>query len=312
MNKKIETSVLFLAIFVVVLTLTFLVGSLAGSTVIEGEPRNIRLRAQVLADTIQFDLRWVAPQRTSGQTPILGYDWEIWTSEVEANPFVNQLGGGSTVANNRNVIVNLPFECTAQAIFYTARVRATGNFSSMAPWGISGSIAIPCDNSPPGPPVINLDTIPRDTIGIPGPDSLVLMPIELPTGATWDRVTQRLGMASLGDITKMCAFAYRGNDMLLAPRASWVATMDSTVVITNSNVLAVTDANPLDFACWHIRAVSNGTTPLHLCTTDCPALQAFGLAIFPAWMKWPFLILGLFLIFFGSNVEKWIKNVRSS
>lgn len=282
-----------------------------GATIVrEGEPRNVRFRAQTLSDSIGFDLRWNAPQRTARQTPILGYEWEIWTAADAGDPWGTRLATGTTVESVRQVARTLPYSCVTLATYYTARVRATGNFSSSGAWGPSGSVEIVCDNSPPGPPVVDLDTIQADAEPTE-PDSLVLLPVEL-GHVGWEREGQKFSFSSLGDVAKMCAFTYRGGVGRLAPRGSWVATMDSAQVVTRGDVVAVADAPPLESSCWYLSAVGNGTTPVHLCTTDCPPTLAFGFPFLPHWMKWPLFFVGVGLWAFGTWYERKKRNVRPS
>jgi len=295
------------------LTVAFLILAtlvLVGATVTEGEPRNVRmgLDAQVAGDSLGFSLRWVAPQRTSRQTPVTGYAWELWVAATEATPWGTMTASGTTTEAVRDVTRNVAYVCDAAGTWYTARVRATGSFSSVAPWGVSTSTRVACDATPPGAPVVSLDTIAGDTATSP-PDSLVFVPVEL-AHATWDPVTGGIRFSSLGDVAKLCAMAYRDGVGYLAPRAQNVATLDSLEVITTSSVVNVADAPPIDAACWYLSAVGNGAAPVHLCSTDCPATLAWiGL---PHWMKWPFLISGLLFWAYGIWTDRRKKRVRSA
>jgi hypothetical protein len=262
---------------------------------------------QETADSITFELRWVAPQRSGRQTPIEGYDWEFWSSTNPDDPWQTPAASGSTGANDRRAEVTVGFACSAGAVFYVARVRATGNFSSVAPWGISReTVELACDNSPPGPPTVDLDTIPGDTLTTE-PDSLVLLPTQLGAVA-WNRETQRLQYNALGDTATLCAFAYRDGVGSLAPRGQWVATMDSTVVVVDTDVLGVEDADPQGSACWNLASKANGSAEIFLCTTDCPpTLAGFNVWSLPAWMRAPLLILGFGLLAFGfgADLVRW-------
>ena len=296
--------------FLVFAFLTVAVLALVGATTLEGEPRNVRmgLDAQAAGDSLGFSLRWVAPQRTTRQTPVTGYAWELWVAATEANPWGTMAASGTTTAAVREVIRNVAYVCDAAGTWYTARVRATGSFSSAAPWGVSASTRVACDATPPGAPVVSLDTIAGDT-ATSAPDSLVFLPVEL-GHVGWEREGQKFIFTALGDVAKMCAFAYRDGSATLATRGPWVATMDSLRVITRSDVVDVADAPPLGSACWYLSAVGNGTAPVHLCSTDCPATLAW--ISLPHWMKWPLLISGLFLWAYGIWTDRKKKRVQSS
>jgi len=280
------------------LTVAFLILAalvLVGATFLEGEPRNIRmgLDAQVGSDSLGFSLRWVAPQRTPRQTPVTGYEWELWVAAVEATPWETMTASGTTTAAVRDVEQNVAFVCDAAGTWYTARVRATGAFSAVAAWGVSTSTMVICDATPPGAPVVSLDTIAGDTVTTP-PDSLVFAPVEL-ARATWDPVTGGLQFSAIGDVAKLCAMAYRDGVGYLAPRAQNVATLDSLEVLTTSSVVNVADAPPIDAACWYVSAVGEGTAPVHLCSTDCPATMA----MLPSGLRWPLFTLGVMFWGFG-------------
>lgn len=271
-------------------------------------PRNVRLRVQVAEDSLLFRLQWNAPQRGRFQTPIEGYVWELWAGATSAG-LDSMLASGATAPNNRLTEISVHFDCTFAVTYYTARVRATGNFSGTPPWGSSNSFLMDCDDSPPAPPVVDLDTIPADTSTVE-PDSLVLLAVDL-GHVGWERETQKFSFTALGDVAKMCAFAYRAGEGSLLPRGPMVATMDSAQVVTRSDVVNVADAPPLGAACWYLTAIGNGNAEIHLCTTDCPALQAFGLSIFPPWMKWPLLVVGMLLWVFDSRIGRWWKRRRA-
>lgn len=286
-------------VIVVLAFLSFL--ALLGFTAPDGQPRNVRLWAwQVAPDSLAFRLQWVAPQRTGGQTPIEGYEWELWVSTNAGAPWTARLRNGTVPEDGtRRVDVVVPHNCTADTIYYTARIRATGQFAAVAPWGESGTLAVPClDDTPPGPPVVDLDTIPRDTLTTP-PDSTVFQAVEL-RDAVWDEVTGNLRIKDLGGSAKVCAFAYRDGQAALAPRASWVSTHDSTTVRTTSNVLTIIDADPPESACWWWTAHAEGEAEVHLCTTDCGPTMAF----LPGWLRWPLLLTGLGLWALGPAVGR--------
>lgn len=278
-----------------------------GATLPEDAPRNVRMRAQVEGDSISFRLQWNAPQRGRFDVPILGYDWELWSAPTLGGLDL-LLGSGATAPNDRKAEVAVAFDCAQSPTYYTGRVRATGDFSDVAPWGSADPFTMTCNDSPPGPPIVDLDTIPADTSTVE-PDSLVLLAVEL-GHAGWDRETQKFSFVALGDVAKMCAFAYRNGAGHLAPRASNVATMDTTRVVTRHSVVIVSDAEPLESACWNLVANGNGSAEIHLCTTDCPAVIA---GFLPHWMKWPLIILGSLLWAFGIWQDRRKKRcVRSS
>lgn len=278
---------------------------LAGAVyALDGEPTNIRLRAEFADSTITFRLQWNAPPRGSWDTPIEGYEWEIRaTPSLDAPGTV--VANGVTGTAPRRAEPTVVFDCSMSPTYYIGRVRALGNFSDAAPWGSADPFTMTCNDSPPGPPTVDLDTIPADTTGTV-PDSLVLLPVDLGR-VMWSRETQTLGYTSLGDVARLCAFAYRGGTASLTPRGFQVATVDSMQVVTDTDVLQITDANPLESACWDIASVGNGSSRVHLCTTDpavCGALAGFGLPVFPAWMRWPLLVLGLVFIVFGRRIDR--------
>lgn len=291
------------------LTLVFLVLAalvLIGATAPDDEPRNVRVRAQLQGDSIVFRLQWNAPPRGAWDTPVEGYDWELRGREG-ALPTDSLFLGGHNAADNRRVDMAVAFDCAQSPTYFTARVRATGDFNDSAPWGSSDPFTMACNDSPPGPPEVDLDTIPRDTTTT-APDSLVLLAVDL-GHVGWEREGQRFSFTALGDVAKMCAFAYRDGEASLASRGSRVATMDSTQVITRGDVVNVVDAPPLESACWYLTAMGNGSAELHLCTTDCPAtLARFGL---PHWMRWPLLISGVLLWVFGAWAERRKKRVST-
>jgi hypothetical protein len=280
----------------------------------EGEPRNIRFRAQVVGDTVFLDLRWNAPSRQPGQTPITGYQWEVWTSDNDTLPLGTLVSGGATTdRNDRQVSIILPFICESTATFYIGRVRALGSFSSVPPWGNSDQLMVPCDNSPPGPPIVTLDTLLVDTLPATA-DSGRFLPIALGEGASWDLGENRLTNTALGSTTSMCYFTFRDGSPYFLFRDQWVATMDSTVVTTESDVMMISDGIYPDLACWDWVAVGNGFTQVYFCTTDCPVVLAgFTIPIprpaLPKRVIEVFALLGMVLFFFHRQIDHTARRV---
>ncbi len=291
----------------IVFTLCLTACLVGAATVPDGQPRAVRLLAwQVAPDSLAVRLQWVAPQRTGGQTPIVGYEWELWVSTGAGAPWTARLRTGTVPEDGtRRVDVVVPHHCTADTIYYTARIRATGNFSGVAEWGSSASLPVPClDDTPPGPPVVDIDTIPRDTITGPA-DSTVFRAVEL-RDAVWDDATGDLRITALGGSARVCAFAYRDGSAALVPRASWVATHDSTTVRTTSNVLTIIDADPPESACWWWTAHAAGQAAVHLCSTDCGPTMA----VVPGWLRWPLLLTGIALWVFAPFVDRQVATLK--
>jgi len=276
---------------------------------------NVRLRMFQEADSVVYRIQWTPPPRTNAQTPITGYDWELWLS---ANDSINREGGlddrvasgltpGPNIRRVDGSFVACPMVIHGETVtegWIGAYVRATGDFRNEAPWGKSTAVRIACplDDSPPGPPIVDLDTIQADTSGT-APDSLVMMPVDLGY-AEWDQDPKRVRFTALSDVARMCAFAYRDGSGSLAPRDSWVTTMDSTVV-TTTGVIQIAPAPPLESACWYWTAQAAGQDDVFLCTTDCGpiprALHAMGIATpsIPKNAKYAGYGVGVLLIGFG-------------
>lgn len=267
------------------LMLVGLIAACLGSNDMAPNEVGLRLVAQdAPADSLPFEITWQAPPREAGQTPIEGYEWQFMVG-------TSVLASGTTSANVLRAKITVARDCTVASTTYRARVRATGNFNAPAPWGTSQGVAYSCDSAPPGPPVVNLDTIPGDVAPEP-PDSLVLLPTAL-NGVGWEREGQALSYQALGDTAVLCAFAYRGGEAYLSPRAQWVATMDPVFddnpgaigqVMVDGEVLQLSDAEPAGSACWNVVAVGAGSANVHLCTTDCPVSFA-GMEVNP-WLFW--------------------------
>lgn len=257
------------------------------------EPRNVRLRAQIAGDSIYFRLQWNAPPRGQYETPITGYEWEL-RSGASLGDYVT-LAYGETAANDRRVELAVAFDCSQSPTYYVARVRALGSFSEDAPWGTSDAFTMACNDSPPGPPIVDLDTIQVDT-STAEPDSMRLLPVDMGASTVWEPDTKTLRFAWLGDVAKFCGFAFRDERGYLMPRSSWVATMDSTVVTTSSDAIWIRDAAPSEEACWFVTAQDYRDAQIHLCTTDCPVSLAGWLPQLPSSWRWPLVFLGFFLI----------------
>jgi hypothetical protein len=243
-----------------VLALLFL-GVTAGDTgrPEEGEPRNVRLRGWMATDSIQFRLQWNAPARGQFQTPITGYDWELWKGAAPAG-LDSILETGATLANNRRADIITPFDCTYPSTFYTARVRATGNFSGPAPWGTSGSFLMECDDSPPGPPIIDLDTIVID----PSPelplDSIQWEAISLPdsmVASYLDDGRSKYKFLALQDTLGLCAISYRNG---FAYRTPWenINNAEVTEADDGTTVVDMTPYEDTESACWRFVSVAEG------------------------------------------------------
>lgn len=253
----------------------------------ERPPANVGLRLiHVAADSVTLEISWTAPPREPGQTPILGYDWQLFTDSVRT-------ANGSTPPTVRRVEVSVGVNCTmAETYSYQARVRATGNFSGPAPWGISPAVLYSCDNSPPGAPVVGLDTLEAPPPG--EPDSLKFDAVYVPPSAIWDREAKALGFTDLNDPVTLCAFEWRDGQPFLAPRADNVVSAgDTAQLVLDDGFVRVQDAPPHDRACWYVEAVAVGGSELHLCQT-CPSILArAGLLVFPERYGMPLLLLGL-------------------
>jgi hypothetical protein len=259
----------------------------------ESEPRNVRLRAQVVGDSIYFRLQWNAPPRGTWDTPIEGYDWELRGSS-DGVTLGTLYDSGATLPNDRRVDRTVAFDCINSPTYFTARVRATGNFSDPAPWGLSDPFLMACNTAPPGPPVVDLDTIPADTISTP-PDSMVFRPVELGEGVEYDAATGRFRFTAYGATAKVCGLAYRGSLASLPSRGSWVATVDSTVVTKVADAFIISET-AADEPCWFWTARADGEHEAYLCTTDCPPAIAGWLPALPASWRLPLVLLGFFLI----------------
>lgn len=225
------------------------------------EVRNVRLDVHVVqeVDSVFFSLRWVPPPRGRLQTPITGYAWEVWRSDgADVNPegpVDTLVVSGVEPEDARSVQTGVPFSCTEPSFWYAGRVRALGNFSSPAPWAQSDSIEVACDDSPPGPPTIDFDTIPPDTtllLGLleEGPDTIsfeepwILMVAD--SEASCDRLTEEghtmvalpAGSANLcGEHRTACAFLLADGAVLarsgldcVSERAFGVASSEVPVV----------------------------------------------------------------------------------
>lgn len=282
---------------------------LAGAVVVEEQPRNVRLTAREAGDSISFDLRWVAPQRTAGQSPVTGYDWELWLTTTPAAPWTTLQAEGSTVAAVREATPTIERTCAAAVVYYTARVRATGDFSATAAWGSSGSVAVTCDRTPPGPPTVTMDTIPPDPpdILLP-PDSTKLRPTSLGR-VEWAPDLGGYRFASLGDTLTLCAISYRDG-------VGYRPALDGFNVSAGSDQTVLGISAHADLPCWDLVSLANGTEFAVLCDLKGCAVTTASLGdvfrFLPHWMRWPLLLAGLFLVLFGSRVDRWVSRVRRS
>lgn len=293
------------------LILAYLV--LTGGATLEDAPEGVAMTAQFVGDSVTLELSWTPPERTARQTPITGWEWRFVSGEAP-------LASGESPADHRSVEHTMAVSCDNTPVNVTGGVRALGEFSAPAAWGVSATVRITCDNSPPGPPTVQLDTIPRDTIS--NLDSLVLLPVELGTTG-WNRDEQSLHFVALGDSVTMCAFAYSGEAGHLLPRGQNVVTLDPTManasgdvygeLIVDGDALVVRDAPPEDGACWYVISVALGHGDVTLCSTDCGAAVAgFSLRFLPHWMRGPLAIAGILLLVW-SFWQDWKKRrVRSS
>lgn len=270
---------------------------LVGAADPDDVPRNIRLRAQTVGDSISFDLRWVAPQRGPRQTPITGYEWEFWLSTSPGDPLQTLAANGANPEADKQVLQLLPFSCSTPSTYYTARVKATGSFSAPAPWGASGTVEILCDDSPPGAPVVSLDTIAAEDPSTPA-DSTVLRPVALAPPVTYDPEADRLHFDALNVRASMCALAYRDGVPSVPLRGAW--TLEP--VNPSAPVTTAPDASNYDLACWDIWSVRNdpgASWYLEMCNqTDCQPVLVAGLAFpkLPWWARWPLLVVAIGLI----------------
>lgn len=249
------------------------------------EPRNIRFRVTQAPDSVNYRIQWTPPPRANNQTPIEGYDWELW---ISANDSINRdgtlddlLASGATPGPNiRRVDGAFAFSTCPYVMedgtevtetWIASYVRATGDFNAEAPWGKSDAIRIACalDDSPPGPPVVDLDTLQVD-LDPTLPDSTRLMPVALgpvdveqvsPGLKTWTFET-------VGDVAKVCAIAYRDGVGYLAPRI--LASSARIRLATDPAVVSVEEAEPMAGACWYLTAEANGESTYGLCDWECP------------------------------------------
>jgi hypothetical protein len=242
-----------------------LLGSTAGGgplpdLPLDGEPRNVRLRGTVATDSLVFRIQWNAPQRGRFQTPIEGYEWELWSGAIGGG-FDSLQASGATPPTPRRAEAVVGFDCSQPTTFYTARVRATGNFSSTAPWGVSNPFLMECDDSPPGPPLVDLDTIPMDPATELPLDSLVLLPVSV--SETVDVAgaggSPQFHFNEWGGTVGLCAIGYRAELPFQTPWSNVISVnLGGIEPGTTNHALWAEVMYHTGSACWNLTAQNDG------------------------------------------------------
>lgn len=218
-------------------------------------PNNVRASiVQVVGDSVTFGVRWAPAPRGRFEHPITGYEVQIVAESPTGD---GQIAGADTLAETaRFTRVTVYHDCEDPYDRYHGRVRATidpGDITDPGtpPWGTSAPIILTCEATLPGPPDVQVDTLPVDTVSAEADEvETTIQPL-----ASWATVEDGgVRTEALGEAARVCAYTVRDG---VRRRAGWATGMGLNPSSHDGTEIGFAPVDGIQ-ACWDVTILAKG------------------------------------------------------